>query len=415
MDINLLLVLRTRENYDRWSRFVKQGQVGLETWNIFQAMGEWLKHNSEATEVSWPEFNAWFCLVRHAKMAEEKLKVHKAIIERLEVEAEPDETAIKPLLEGLITRDYAARIAEKALRIADGEFTVPVADIVDLVEQRNTDIGKVDGVDKHILLPSLEGLAAVTAPGLRWRLECLNMALGDLRQGDLVVVGTRPDTGKTTFLASEATFMGAQLPPEKVVLWVNNEEEGNKVFRRLIQSALGITSTVMDSNLPKALEDYKAAVGGINRVIMLNKADVHVRDIEAMLKKYNVGLIICDQLWKVHGFDAEAGSEVVRQTMLFNWARECAKKHAPVITVHQADGSAEGEKWISMAQLYGSKTGIQGEADAIITIGRQPDTGDSRYLYVPKNKLAGNDPALRNGKFEITILKDIGRFKEFTT
>lgn len=415
MDINLLLVLRTRESYDKWSRFVKKGQVGQETWNIFEAMGEWLKHNTEAAEISWPEFNAWFCLVRHAKMAEEKLKLHKAIIDKLSEEAEPDETAIRPLLEGLITRDYASQIAEKALRITDGDFTIPVSSIVDLVEQRNHDIGKVDGVDRHILVPSLEGMAAVTAPGLRWRMECLNMSLGDLRQGDLVVVGTRPDTGKTTFLASEATFMAPQLPDEKVVLWVNNEEEGNKVFRRLIQAALGRTSTVMDSNLPKALDDYKAVVGRMDRIIMLNKADVHVRDIEHMLKKYNVGLIICDQLWKVHGFDAEAGSEVVRQTMLFNWARETAKKHAPVITVHQADGSAEGVKWIDMSKLYGSKTGIQGEADAIITIGRLPETGDTRYLYVPKNKLAGKDPALRNGMFEIEIQKDIGRFKEFVS
>lgn len=413
MDIDILLVLKTRENYERWSRFVKKGQVGQETWNIFEAMGEWLKHNADADEISWPEFNAWFCLVRHAKMADDKLKLHKAIIDKLSSEAEPDSTAIKPLLEGLITRDYAAQIAEKSLRIADGDFTVSVNSIVDLVESRNLEIGKVDGVDRHILTPSLEGLSAVVAPGLRWRLECLNMALGDLRQGDLVVVGTRPDTGKTTFLASEASFMASQLPEEKVVLWANNEEDGNKVFRRIIQAALGRPSALIDANMPKALDDYKATVGRMDKIVMLNKADLHVRDIEHMLKKYNVGLIVCDQLWKVHGFDAEAGNEVVRQTMLFNWARETAKKYAPVITVHQADGSAEGMKWIDMSKLYGSKTGIQGEADAIITIGRTPDTGNSRYLYVPKNKMAGNDPSLRNGMFEIEIQPDIARYKEF--
>ena len=241
------------------------------------------------------------------------------------------------------------------------------------------------------------------------------MALGDLRQGDLVVVGTRPDTGKTTFLASEATYMAPQLAEDQCVLWVNNEEEGNKVFRRLIQSALGRSTAKLDANLPQALDDYKLAVGRADKIVMLNKADVHVRDVDLLVKKYNCGLIIFDQLWKVHGFDAEAGNEVARQTMLFNWARELAKKVAPVITVHQADGSAEGVKWIDMSKLYGSKTGIQGEADAIITIGRLPDTGDARYLYVPKNKMMGKDPALRNGMFEIEIEKDIGRFKEFVT
>lgn len=134
--------------------------------------------------------------------------------------------------------------------------------------------------------------------------------------------------------------------------------------------------------------------------------------MEAILKKYKAGLIIFDQLWKIHGFDESSGNEVTRQTMLFNWGRELSKKHAPVIAVHQADGSAEGMRWIDMSRLYGSKTGIQGEADAIITVGRDPATGDSRYLYVPKNKLKGNNPAMRNGKYELIIQPSIGRFKE---
>lgn len=413
MDLEILSILKEREAYGKYSRFIKEQAVGTETWVILGAMGEWFKHNAIATEINWKHFNAWFCLVRHAKMEATKMAIFKGIIEKLETLPPPPASAVQPLLEGLITREYASQIAEKALRITDGDFGVKISSIVDLVEQRNHEIGKVDGLDKHVLLPSLAGLSAVSAPGLKWRLTCLNEALGDLRQGDLVVVGTRPDTGKTTFLSSEATYMAPQLPEEKCVLWVNNEEEGNKVFRRIIQSGLGRKSGAMEANFPKALEDYEKVMGRLDKIVMLNKADVHVRDVEALLKKYDVGLILFDQLWKTHGFDAEAGNEVTRQTMLFNWAREMAKKVAPVITVHQADGSAEGVKWIDMSKLYGSKTGIQGEADAIITIGRTPETGDLRYIYVPKNKLAGNNPSLRNGMFEVEIEKDIGRFKEF--
>jgi hypothetical protein len=124
-------------------------------------------------------------------------------------------------------------------------------------------------------------------------------------------------------------------------------------------------------------------------------------------------LIIIDQLWKVKGFEKEATTEVDRQTRMFAWARSLAKIHCPVVTVHQADGSAEGQLWIEMNQLYGSKTGIQGEADAIITLGRSHESGyeNIRGLYVPKNKMVGDDPAFRNGKFEITIQGAIGRFK----
>ena len=179
-----------------------------------------------------------------------------------------------------------------------------------------------------------------------------------------------------------------------------------------MQSALGITTRQMFEKPEKVRDVWAERMGRPDKFILFDKADVSVHDVEMLFDKYDVGLIVFDQLWKVHGFEKEAGNEVTRQTMIFNWARELAKKFAPVITVHQADGSAEGVKWIDMSKLYGSKTGVQGEADAIITIGRLPEEGNKRYLYVPKNKLDGNNQAFRNGRFEIEIQPEIGRFKE---
>ena len=64
-----------------------------------------------------------------------------------------------------------------------------------------------------------------------------------------------------------------------------------------------------------------------------------------------------------------------------------------------------------MSQLHMSKTGIQGEADAIITIGRTMSKPASRFIYVPKNKMKGDDPSLRNGQFEVTLDGERARFK----
>jgi replicative DNA helicase len=246
--------------------------------------------------------------------------------------------------------------------------------------------------------------------GFNWRLNCLNDALGPLRQGDFIVVGTRPDTGKTTLLASESTFIATQ--DERPVLWLNNEEGGKKVLRRIIQSALGWPTHKMESEAASAAAEYNKLYGRDDKFIVYDNAYISTKDVEALCKKYNPCLIIFDQLWKIKGYDTE--NEVTRLTMLFNWGREIAKAYAPVITVHQADGTAEGQKWIDMSQLYMSKTGIQGEADAIITMGRTPETGNSRYLYVPKNKMSGSVPHLRNGKFELEIIGDTARFREPT-
>lgn len=58
--------------------------------------------------------------------------------------------------------------------------------------------------------------------GLRWRLSTLNKMLGSLRAGDFGFIFARPETGKTTFLASETTYMAQQLSEEDgPILWFN--------------------------------------------------------------------------------------------------------------------------------------------------------------------------------------------------
>jgi len=53
--------------------------------------------------------------------------------------------------------------------------------------------------------------------GLEWRLEELNLSLGPVNKGDLVLVAARPEVGKTTFLTSEISYMLSQT--EGDVLW----------------------------------------------------------------------------------------------------------------------------------------------------------------------------------------------------
>src|SRR5690606_15029506 len=217
--------------------------------NIFVAMGEWWKYNPTALVINWKALGSWFCLVRHARMDKAKLDVYRKLFEQLEASPPPDESETKLIMEGLITRDYAAQIGELALKISDEDYAVDVADTVKQEEQGDKAPGKIDKLDKHILLPTLDGLTKSTPPGLKWRLSVLNESLGDLRKGDLVIFGARPDTGKTTFLASEGTFMAQQIDPDAHVLWVNNEEDGDKVISRAIQAALGITTSAMESNM----------------------------------------------------------------------------------------------------------------------------------------------------------------------
>lgn len=409
MDLDILAVMGLRDNYDKYSRFVQPSSLTEESWNIFSAMGEYFKNNRKAEQIEWNAFKAWLSLVRYAKMDKAKLQAIKDVVDVLS-SYKVDDSNMEALLSGLAKRDYATQIADFALRIADGDYSKELDEIDELLFAYNQFIGKVGSVEEIYGEFSLEDLQSVTDPGLMWRMKCLREACGDVRPGDMVVFGKRPDTGGTTFMASEISYMAEQLEDDLSVAWFNNEEKGSKVRRRIVQAATGFHSDDMETDLPKALREYVARMGRIDRIKVIDDGKLHYKTVERFLKKNRVGLMVFDQLWKMKGFGPVSADSL---TTIFNWGREICKEHAALMAVHQAGHEADNKKWIEMGELYYGKTGPQGEADCIITMGRLTDRGNSRYIYVPKNKLlTPGNRAMRNGRYEVTIDPDRARFIE---
>jgi hypothetical protein len=92
---------------------------------------------------------------------------------------------------------------------------------------------------------------------------------------------------------------------------------------------------------------------------------------------------------------------------------------APVIAVCQADGTGEGQKWLTMSNVANAKTSKQAEADWILGIGKVNDPGyDSlRFLHLSKNKLLGDvdtKPDQRHGRREVLIEAPTARYKDIT-
>lgn len=179
-----------------------------------------------------------------------------------------------------------------------------------------------------------------------------------------------------------------------------------------MQARLGWTNEEMQRDPDATFAAYADTLPNSQQIRVHDSATLSKGDVERALDKTEPGLIILDQLRKVKGFD-KMGEGQDKLEAQFQWARELAKAYAPVIVVHQLGELAEGKKWCSMDMLYGSKTALQGEPDLIINMGRTYDTGNRRYLFLPKNKLqTPGDPALRNGKFVVEILPDIARYED---
>ena len=410
MSIQLLTLLGEKLKYDRYNKYIKPHTVSDEVVTILKDLDVWYKSRGD---VDWEKFSDWFKLVRHATMKKEKLDVYDNIFSRLQ----EGEAVDADIIERFIAQDYCTQISEIGLKGAEGE-AVEINDIEHLVDEWREKTDSSSSLVQYVVSEDFGSImTSIDTSGLKWRSDFLNRSIGNLRKGKLVLFAARPNAGKTTWLATEATYMAPQLQPDEYVLWFNNEEEGSEVKYRTLQAGVQQPDPILKSSPAKWIAEYERVVGK-GKVKLVDKADISVKDAEDYIREYKPGLIIFDQLWKVHGFEKGSSNDTARLQMIFQWAREMAKKHAPVVTVHQLKTEAEGQKWLTPSMLYLSGTVIQGEVDSLILMGKSHDTSlpvNDRYITIGKNKGAYGDrvdPALREGQSTWTIIPDRAMFVE---
>lgn len=407
--IEILTVLDTIDNYSKYQYLINKYNTDIDIDRIIKTIDKYYSEEISNT-IDWSSFSSYF-FINNPMIKDEKKILFSSMFSKLETIA----TTLKSsFLETFLERYHAERIAVKAMEIAEGKpGTGGLLDIQTELTAYEGASEKVNDIKAEANTKSLDELLSTVSSGsgLRWRLEYLNEALGEIRKGDFLLFGGRPDSGKTSMLCSEGGFMAQQLPEDKQFIYFTNEEGGDDVKLRMISSVLGIPLIDLRKDPLTYWTEYGKLLKGNDRIVIVDKYDLSVGDIEWWLENTNPGLIAIDQLRKVKGFYKTQGIE--RTEKIFNLGREWSKHYAPLLTVGQLDGMAEGIAYPDMSRLYESKTAIQGELDAIINIGVQDGTvpPNRRFLNVCKNKLpTPENPALRNGKFEVLLHKEIARF-----
>jgi replicative DNA helicase len=328
-------------------------------------------------------------------------------------EAQIDPTLGVGILKQIKQRQQAIKLSEQAVKFATGYADAnSVVELAKLLEVENEE----DLEELEVVSDDLDFLLSETVqkPGLRWRLNCLNKSLGSLRKSNFGFIFARPETGKTTFLADQCTFMTEQVPVDGgPVIWFNNEQAGNEVMLRMYQAKFGVTLEQLLANRAKYHKAWKESVKGNFKLV--DDANMDRARVEKILKATKPSLVIFDQIDKIKGFAADR--EDLRLGGIYVWAREMAKLYCPVIGVCQADGSAENQKWLTMENVANAKTSKQAEADWILGIGKihAEGAGNIRYLNISKNKLLGDEDTisdLRHGRFETYMEQDIARYKD---
>lgn len=412
-DAELIRTAAVRSEFEAFRPILSDRVAIPEAQAILEDIGAWYDANPSEAGIAWSVFLAWARVSRRAVWKPDRWSVYTEIV---------NNAAALPAANPAIV----ARFHEfKTLGLLRGEVEAQLrtskpdglAEIVRIAEEGITTLstGAASKVDTELVTDDLGQLLEIVtrAHGLEWRLEDLNLSVGPIDRGDVVLIGKRPEVGGTTFLASEFAYMAPQLPKGKHAVIFTNEEVGAKVKMRLISAALGRSQADIAADPKKAAADLERVLDG-RRIDVIHNTAMTNRTIERRLRSGVYGLIGINVLDKVRmvGNKAE-GADLKRDIGI--WTRQIADSYGAVMGVLQADASAEGEKWPDQSRLYGSKTGLQAESDVLIMIGKthNPAEADRRYMGVVRNKLPGGSrtrAGLRHGQFEVHFDGEIARF-----
>jgi replicative DNA helicase len=415
MSVEVLSILSTKDNYDRFSRFIKGHTVEAEVFTIIKDMGVWYEKH---TTMEWDKFSVWFKM-RHPKLNAEAMSIYDRLLHKVQ-RTEVNDNLMEDIVESFVRKDFLTKASDKMLTDLDGGGELDVRELELLITEYYNEVGMVNSLEQYEVTDDLEQLVKNTeSGGFNWKLKFLNQAIGTARKGKLIIIGARPNSGKTTLMCQEFMEWAKQAPNDHVLLWFNNEEEGVDVRWRQWEALLETSKTTIEAHPAKAKAKIVELIGTMGKVRLIDKSNVSIEDVYSYIKKYDgkVSGIVFDQLWKVRGMEKSSSTDVDRQQKIFAWARGLAKQYCPVITSHQLKGDAEGVMYPDMSMLYGSTTAIQGEADVIIMLGTKNEMGleNTRGISIAKVKGAYGPhviPSMRNAKKEIILHPERALFTE---
>jgi len=412
-----LVILKTffnSEDYLKYSRFLSSRFIEVnhkELWKLYQTVSLWHELYPNRSINSVEEFEVFFYVQYPATTEKEKVVI-SAILQKIAL-LHLDSGITKQLLVQLSQRAKAAELSLLSINVADGKedygnLIARAKELEELGEEPEEE-------DSEFVTDNLEDIYEhhYKEGGLKWRLQALNMMLGPLRIGDFGFIFKRPETGGTTLLASEVTFMAQQT--DRPIIWFNNEQPGEVVKTRIIQAHFGVTTQELFKNAKLYRERYQEELSG--RIKVYDSGSISKRDVDRIAAKYNPALMVFDQIDKIKGPKGDADRYDLELKDIYQWTRELAKKYGPTIGVCQAGGTGEGKKYLTMDDVDSSKTAKQGEADWILGIGKSHQEGmeSVRHLHLCKNKLIGGPdtiPELRHGKRDVLIKPEIARYQD---
>ena len=225
----------------------------------------------------------------------------------------------------------------------------------------------------------------------KFNIPSLTRKVEGISDGHLVIVGARPNTGKTSFHASLVASDGGFAHQGAKCIVLCNEESYDRVGARYLSAASNMSMEEIRGNYALAATRYKPVYDNIK---IKDSTGKDMNWVEAVVKGYKPDVLVLDMGDKFAS-KGNGDSHVYLKDAAIH-ARNIAKQYGcAVIWMSQLSADAEGKVYVDQSMMEGSKTGKAAEADLMVLISRNKivegaDEQDTqRHLNIAKNKLTG--------------------------
>ena len=239
---------------------------------------------------------------------------------------------------------------------------------------------------------SLDTILDATALESKWKFNIPSLArrVEGISGGHLILVGARPNTGKTSFHASIVAAADGFAHQGAKITVLCNEEAYTRVAARYISASTLMTIKEVRINKALAASRYNS----IKENIQFKDSTGKGMDwVESVVKYERPDIVILDMGDKFADIRTERTDITLKAAAIH--ARNIAKQYdCAVVWMSQLSAEAEGRADLNQAMMEGSKTGKAAEADLMVLIGKTQqaegeDEDPIRYLNIAKNKLNG--------------------------
>jgi len=225
----------------------------------------------------------------------------------------------------------------------------------------------------------------------KFNIPSLQRKVEGVSGGHLLLVGARPNTGKTSFHASLIAGPGGWAHQGAKCVVLCNEEAYERVGARYLSAAAGMTMEEVKGNVTLARSRYEPVRKNIRIKDSTNK---DMQWVESLVKQERPDILILDMGDKFASKTSDKSDVYLKDAAIY--ARNIAKQYSCcVVWMSQLSAVAEGKVIVDQSMMEGSKTGKAAEADLMVLISKNPvvegaDEQDTqRHLNIAKNKLKG--------------------------